>query len=116
MPKTAKSLEFYLSVGNKIKLARKLRQVDQEELAANIGLSRSSVINIEKGRQNPSLLQVWSAARFLNVPITDLIPPSDFDEQLETWKEKVDSQIVNSEGKKTLLDFISTNTRLKNNF
>lgn len=116
MPKSERETEFYLTVGNRIRLARKEKKIDQELLAKKIGLSRPSVINIEKGRQKPSLFQLWSMALYLDIPFTDLIPPADLELRLENWKEKVENVAgSNDEMQKALLDFISTNSRIKLN-
>ncbi|MBS0646936.1 MAG: helix-turn-helix transcriptional regulator [Verrucomicrobia bacterium] len=116
MPKSEKETEFYLTVGNRIRLARKENKIDQELLAKKIGLSRPSVINIEKGRQKPSLFQLWCISRYLDIPITDFIPPADLEIRIENWKEKIENIAgSNDEMQKVLIDFISTNSRIKLN-
>ena len=68
--------KFYQLVGKKITVARKRRGKDitQEDLAKGIGISRTSVVNIEKGRQRPSLHLLWNIGQFLEVDVINLIP------------------------------------------
>lgn len=42
---------FYEALGKKIRQARDERNISQAEMARTIGLSRTSITNIEKGRQ-----------------------------------------------------------------
>jgi len=100
---------FYTAVVNKLKIARQAKGVDQESLAQMLGLTRASIINIEKGRQRPSVYQLWLMARFLNIPITDLIPPVELQNKVDEWKEKVENnaEIDNENDQKLLINFIS---------
>lgn len=111
--KTVTDSDFYIIVGNKIKLARKEKGIDQESFAKCINLTRTSVINIEKGRQRPSIYQIWLMAQYLNVSITDLIPPLDLKVQIDDWTEKVKNNTLVSDenSEKQLIGFISA-TRL----
>jgi transcriptional regulator with XRE-family HTH domain len=101
--------DFYTILGNKIRLARKEKGVDQESLAKCLNLSRTSVINIEKGRQRPSIHQIWLMAYHLQFPILDLIPPPDLQASIDNWTEKVQNhmEIEDDIQKKIVLNFIS---------
>lgn len=46
----------------------------QEEFANKIGLSRASVINIEKGRQQLSLKNLYLICKFCEVKSTEILP------------------------------------------
>ncbi|GAB2798288.1 hypothetical protein GCM10027275_49830 [Rhabdobacter roseus] len=48
--------------------------MSQGDLALKINLSRTSVVNIEQGRQHPSLYLLWQISEALKVSIFDLIP------------------------------------------
>ena len=104
---------FYVAIGNKIRMARKQKNIDQETFAKFIQLSRTSVINIEKGRQRPSIYQIWLMAYHLQVPITDLIPPLDLQVRIDSWTEIVEKNnlIADPDEKKALMGFI-TATRI----
>ena len=65
---------FYVEVGNRIKDARNLAVINQETLATQLGLTRASVINLEKGRHRPSLFLIIEIANILMCDYTSLIP------------------------------------------
>lgn len=65
---------YYAVVGRKIADARRLLGMTQEALALKISLSRTSVINIEKGRQQLLVHTLVDIARALHVAPSDLIP------------------------------------------
>jgi len=69
-----KQNKIYQFVGDNIKLYRGRSKMTQGELALKIGLSRASVVNIEKARQQPSLHLLIEIAENLGVELYDLIP------------------------------------------
>jgi len=56
-------------------------EMTQAELASRIGVTRQTVIAIEKGRYSPSLEMAFRIAQALNVPFDDAfqypVPPTD---------------------------------------
>jgi transcriptional regulator with XRE-family HTH domain len=73
---TTNDSTFYQDVGARIREARNLAQINQETLATQLGLTRASVINLEKGRHRPSLIQLLEIANVLMCDYTSLIPVS----------------------------------------
>lgn len=69
-----KQNRIYKFVGDNIRLHRGLAKLTQDELAARVGLSRASIVNIEKARQQPSLHLLIEIAECLNIDLHDLIP------------------------------------------
>ena len=67
---------FYAAVGRLIAQAR-VGRLTQEALARKAALTRTSIINIEKGRQQILLHTLVDIARALDVPLTDLLPDTD---------------------------------------
>lgn len=67
---------FYVAVGHKISEARNRLGITQEALSSKISLTRTSVINIEKGRQQLLLHTLVHIASALNVTPSELIPES----------------------------------------
>ena len=65
---------FYRDLGERIKSERLKRKVSQEELAEKLGLTRASVINLEKGRHRPSVYQVILISSYFNMDYTGLVP------------------------------------------
>lgn len=69
--------EFYVQFGLRVKNARVSADLSQAELATKLGIARSSVANIESGRQRLPLHQLPLIARVLALSIDELV--SDFD-------------------------------------
>jgi putative transcriptional regulator len=57
---------------NRVKELRVAAGLRQEDLAASTGVSRQTIISIERGRYNPSLELAWKLARRLGVTIEEL--------------------------------------------
>ena len=51
---------------------RKLRDLSQEQLGEALGVSRQTIISIEKGKYNPSLDLAFRMARFFETPIEEI--------------------------------------------
>jgi DNA-binding XRE family transcriptional regulator len=65
---------FYRALGERVRTHRDSVQMKQETLANDLGLTRASIINIEKGRHKPNIHTILQIARILNKPYTDFIP------------------------------------------
>ncbi|MBT4870567.1 MAG: helix-turn-helix transcriptional regulator [Candidatus Diapherotrites archaeon] len=57
---------------NNLKLYRVQEDLTQEQLATIIGLSRESVLFIEKGKHYPSIKIAMKFARFFKVKVDDI--------------------------------------------
>lgn len=64
----------YRMFGDRVRELREERSVTQEELAKRVQLSRSSITNIEKGRQRVLLHQMVNIAAALDAKPSDLMP------------------------------------------
>ena len=99
---------FYRMLGERIRDARIAAGLKQDALAGQLGKSRVSIVNIEKGRQHPPLDLIWDIASLLKVEIVailpDLEPQSDMPEK---WKRLIEKQTINDEkSQEKLLGFI----------
>jgi transcriptional regulator with XRE-family HTH domain len=65
---------FYRDVGLRLQVFRKRRELTQEEVATQLGVSRASYANVEAGRQRASLDLMWKLSVVLAVPISDFVP------------------------------------------
>ena len=59
-------------INNQIKKYREQKNLTQEELAKTIGVSRQTIIAMEKGNYEPSLGLAVKLARFFKVSVEDL--------------------------------------------
>lgn len=50
-------------------------EITQEELARRVGMTRTSITNIERGRQKVQLHTLYDIAAALDTPIQNLLPP-----------------------------------------
>lgn len=62
---------------NKLEELRKQRGVRQEDLAQALGVSRQTVISLEKGKYNPSLALAFRLSRYFAMPIEEIFDDSD---------------------------------------
>lgn len=62
---------------NRLEALRKEKGVRQEDLAQALGVSRQTVISLEKGKYNPSLSLAFKLARYFGMPIEAIFDDSD---------------------------------------
>jgi len=78
---------LYEQIGLVIKLRRKKLGLKQRELAGKIGLSRGSLANIEIGRQNLLVHQLYKIASELGLEPIDLLPPMQVRAEHAGWSK-----------------------------
>lgn len=66
---------LYRQIGSTIKRRRKQLGLTQEQLAKQMSTSRASLANVETGRQNVLVHQLYSFAANLDLTVEDLLPP-----------------------------------------
>jgi len=57
---------------NKLKVFRAMHDLTQEALAGKLGVTRQTVVSIEKGKYDPSLGLAFRIARLFNVNVEDV--------------------------------------------
>ena len=57
---------------NRIEEIRNQRNIRQEELARQLGVSRQTISSLENGRYNPSILLAYKIARFFGMTIEEV--------------------------------------------
>ena len=57
---------------NRIQSLRNGRRVTQQELADSVGMTRQTIISLENGRYNASLLLAHKLARYFGLAIEEL--------------------------------------------
>ena len=62
---------------NRLEELRKQRGIRQEDLAQALGVSRQTVISLEKGKYNPSLALAFRLARYFAMPIEEIFDDCD---------------------------------------
>jgi len=59
-------------VKNRLKVFRAMKDLTQEELAELVGVSRQTIIAIEKGKYNPSVYLALKLARVLDTTVEEI--------------------------------------------
>lgn len=67
-------VEFYRRLGQNLRDARERAKLSQDRVAQLVGLKRTSLTNIESGRQHPPLHVLCDIAAHLNVTVGDVLP------------------------------------------
>ena len=61
-----------VEVLNNVQRLRKKNKITQEEFAEAIGVTRQTVISLEKGNYAPSVLLALKISKFFNTPVNDI--------------------------------------------
>ncbi|GMA69717.1 transcriptional regulator [Leuconostoc litchii] len=69
-----------MKIDNNVQHIRKNLNLTQGTLAQNIGVSRRTIVSIEKGNYTPSLMLAFQLAQALKTPLTDLFTINEEDE------------------------------------
>lgn len=57
---------------NNLEALRKARSISQEELANAMEVSRQTIISLEKGKYNPSIILAFKLARYFGLKIEEI--------------------------------------------
>jgi transcriptional regulator with XRE-family HTH domain len=66
--------EFYRQVGIRIQIYRKRRSLTQQDVAAAVGIPRTTYANVERGRQSIAVDLLWRLSVFFNTSMDRLSP------------------------------------------
>jgi DNA-binding XRE family transcriptional regulator len=67
---------IYIELGKRLREARAKspRRLTQDQLASLVGLERTSITNIEKGRQKPPIHVIYAMCKALGVEVSEVFP------------------------------------------
>jgi transcriptional regulator with XRE-family HTH domain len=71
--------DLHRVIGEQIKVKRLANSLKQENLACKVGLTRSSIAQIEAGKQAPSIFLLYQLCDALKINIFDVLPREEFD-------------------------------------
>ncbi|WP_342678502.1 helix-turn-helix transcriptional regulator [Methanofollis sp. UBA420] len=63
-------------MNNRLKVYRAMHDLTQEQLALELGVTRQTIIAIEKNKYDPSLDLAFKIARYFGVAIEDVFSPA----------------------------------------
>ena len=73
-PSNMETKRLYQTIGVQIREQRKISRYTQEDLSRQIGISRAAIANIEAGRQQLLVHQLYAIARAMEVEFSALMP------------------------------------------
>lgn len=71
---------LYQAIGKRLKELREANDLTQADLAKTLGLERTSITNIERGRQRPGVHVLYRICAYFQVSVDALLPAIDSDE------------------------------------
>ncbi len=74
MPPSSTHSKLYRAVGKRVRSNREAARLTQEQLAKKVGVSRTSITNLEAGRQKMALHSLHEIASTLGIELKELIP------------------------------------------
>ncbi|CAN5472305.1 hypothetical protein BH11ARM1_BH11ARM1_07680 [soil metagenome] len=86
--------EFYVELGGRIASARRAQNITQGELAETVKLTRTSITNIEKGRQKVLAHTVVLLASALSIEAAALLPQPGKVSQVDRFTDLVKESIL----------------------
>lgn len=86
--------DFYRDFGMMLKVARKKAGLTQDGLAERVGMSRSSIANIETGRQKTPLHTLLEFSGSMGVQPVDLLPAQDQPEQQTVSDKDLERRVM----------------------
>ena len=99
---------LYVEIGGRVRRARKRQGWSQIDLAHAVGLTRSSIANLEAGRQRPPVHITLLIAQTLGVSVDALLPSGPELDKLV----RLPSPVVDLDGQSTSThEFVTTAIR-----
>lgn len=74
----AEDRHLFLYIGQRIRERRQAIGATQSDFAKRMGMLRSSLANIESGRQRIPLMSLYQVCAELKIEITDILPSMDY--------------------------------------
>jgi len=78
MRKASKTLTAREVFARNVRRARRLKDISQESLALELGMSRPYLSSVERGVRNVSIDNMGRLADALGIPLRDLVDPEKF--------------------------------------
>ncbi|MBF6100580.1 helix-turn-helix transcriptional regulator [Nocardia cyriacigeorgica] len=91
---------FYIELGTRIRNARTPKKISQQELGEAVGLKRSSIANIEAGRQRSAVHIIALIGQALSISPEELFPRIKDSESLsdiEITRNDIEGQSVDTQ-------------------
>lgn len=93
-------------IGKKLEFHRKKKKYSQERLGNEIELSRTSIVNIEKGRHQPSLSTLYKLCTLYNIEVVDILPTREEIKEFEISSKPMNTSDLSAEQRKSVESLI----------
>jgi transcriptional regulator with XRE-family HTH domain len=103
--------QLYREIGRTLRERRETAGLTQGDVAVRVGLSRTSITNIEKGRQHVTLHVLYALADAIGTKPSDLLPDSAALLQRSTELEKTLQKMSLPEEEKAWIQRLVTKTK-----
>ena len=103
------------TIGNRIKMLRKTKKMNQEELSEVLGISTRTMSMMENDESDPSAKQISKLSSFFNVSISYLMTGEEEEKTIsETEQEIIQLVRKDVDIKETLLKLLDTKKKAIN--
>jgi transcriptional regulator with XRE-family HTH domain len=102
--------QLYREFGRILRQRRKEARLTQDDVANRVGLSRTSITNIEQGRQHVSLHMLYGLADAIGAQPHDLLPQKSILQKSSELEKKLVKMELPEEGKDWIRRLMSKTT------
>ena len=81
--------DLYGKIGNRVRDVRKAKRLTQQFVAGKMNVKRTSITNLESGKQCPSLDFIYRLCNLLDIDVYEILPSSDEWKSSQERGEKV---------------------------
>lgn len=99
--------DFYVEFGRALRQCRKGAHLTQDDLATRVGLGRTSVTNIEQGRQHVPLHMLFELATAVGVEPAALLPKKQAEAPLSEAVQTALEQLAGPEEQEWLRQLVA---------
>ena len=103
---------FYRDLGSNIRKIRELKKISQVALAEALSLNRTSITNIENGKQRILVHTLCQMAVFMKVEISNLIPSMKSEQTAEESIDLFGARFKSPETINKIQSFVDSQKRL----
>lgn len=93
---------LYGIIGQRLRQARRAKDISQDAVAECLQIGRSSVANFERGRQKFPVHQLYAFADFVGIPVEDVFPRAN---ELRADGSQALEEVVVGEDRRMLPDY-----------
>lgn len=101
---------FYSELCKKIKWVRKDLKLTQYDFSEKLGLSRASIVNIEKERQKPTIHLLYKITQLAKIDMNYFFDSIQDESTTSSFSKRIEKKLgkeLNSNAQKTLKKFFS---------